>query len=93
MPNLSYKYYKNRFQTEFLYGDAKQHTGLTNYQARSENKLSFQFNLALSAINVAKVVHWLVLPKEKRKAFPMNDIKTMNHNTLLMQSFFYQVRH
>jgi hypothetical protein len=36
--------------------------------------------MSLSAINVAKVVHWLALPQEKRKAFSMNDIKTMNHN-------------
>ena len=85
---LILKYYQSRFQIEFLYRDAKQHTGLTDCQARSENKLKFQFNLALSAINVAKVVHWLALPKEKRKAFSMNDIKTMNHNALLIQRFF-----
>jgi len=85
---LILKYYQSRFQIEFLYRDAKQHTGLTDCQARSENKLKFQFNLALSAINVAKVVHWLALPTEKRKAFSMNDIKTMNHNALLIQSFF-----
>lgn len=85
---LILKYYQSRFQIEFLYRDAKQHTGLTDGQARSENKLNFQFNLALSAINIAKVVHWLALPKEKRKAFSMNDIKTMNHNTLLIQCFF-----
>jgi hypothetical protein len=85
---LILKYYQSRFQIEFLYRDAKQHTGLTDCQARSENKLNFQFNLALSVINVAKVVHWLALPKEKRKAFSMNDIKTINHNALLIQHFF-----
>lgn len=85
---LILKYYQSRFQIEFLYRDAKQHTGLTECQARSENKLNFQFNLALSAINIAKVTHWLNLPKEQRKAFSMNDIKTMNHNALLIQCFF-----
>jgi hypothetical protein len=85
---LILKYYQSRFQIEFLYRDAKQHTGLTDCQARSEKKLDFHFNMALSAINVAKVVHWLALPKEKRKAFSMNDIKTMNHNALLIQCFF-----
>ena len=85
---LILKYYQSRFQIEFLYRDAKQHTGLTHCQARSENKLNFQFNMALSAINIAKVIHWLALPIEKRKAFSMSDIKTMNHNTLLINRFF-----
>ena len=81
-------YYRSRFQIEFLYRDAKQHTGLNNCQARSENKLHFQFNAALSAINIAKAVHWISIPREQRKAFSMNDIKTMNHNALLLERFF-----
>ena len=81
-------YYQSRFQIEFLYRDGKQHTGLNDSQARSENKLHFQFNASLTSINIAKVVHWLSLPKEDRKAFSMSDIKTMNHNTLLLSRFF-----
>ena len=80
-------YYHNRFQIEFLYRDGKQHTGLDDSQARSENKLHFQFNASLTSINIAKVVHWLSLPMEDRKAFSMSDIKTMNHNTLLLKRF------
>jgi len=53
----------------------------------SENKLHFQFNASLTSINIAKVVHWLNLPREERKAFSMSDIKTMNHNTLLLARF------
>jgi hypothetical protein len=81
-------YYQSRYQIEFLYRDGKQHTGLNDSQARSENKLHFQFNASLTSINIAKVVHWLSLPKEERKAFSMADIKTMNHNTLLLNRFF-----
>ena len=80
-------YYQSRYQIEFLYRDGKQHTGLNDSQARSENKLHFQFNASLTSINIAKVVHWLSLPKEDRKAFSMSDIKTMNHNTLLLKRF------
>jgi hypothetical protein len=79
--------YQSRFQIEFLYRDGKQYTGLTNSQARSENKLNFHFNASLTAINIAKVEHWLSIPKEKRMAFSMTDIKTMNHNRLLLQRF------
>ncbi|SHI37409.1 hypothetical protein SAMN05444280_1561, partial [Tangfeifania diversioriginum] len=39
------------------------------------------------AINIAKVEHWLSQPKEARKPFSMTDIKTMNHNRLLLQRF------
>lgn len=82
------KYYHSRFQIEFLYRDGKQHTGLNDSQARSEHKLNFQFNASLTSINLAKINHWLNIPKEERKAFSMADIKTMNHNALLLQRFF-----
>ena len=79
--------YRIMFQIEFLYRDGKQHTGLTDSPARSENKLNFHFNAALTAINIAKVTHWLSTPKEARKPFSMTSIKTMNHNRLPLQRF------
>jgi hypothetical protein len=81
-------YYHSRFQIEFLYRDGKQHTGLNDSQARSENKLHFQFNASLTSINIAKAVHWLSIPKDQRCAFSMSDIKTMNHNILMLNRFF-----
>jgi hypothetical protein len=51
-------YYRSRFQIGFLYWDAKQYCGLTNCQARSENKPGFHFNAALTAVNIAKI-EWL----------------------------------
>ena len=80
-------YYKTRFQIEFVYRDAKQFTGLHNCQARSGNKLNFHFNASLTAINIAKVEHWLSIPKEIRPPFSMADVKTMYHNTLLLERF------
>jgi hypothetical protein len=87
-PNDVLQYYHSRFQIEFLYRDGKQHTGLNDSQARSENKLHFQFNASLTSINIAKAIHWLSIPKEKRGAFSMSDIKTMNHNILMLNRFF-----
>ena len=81
-------FYQSRFQIEFLYRDGKQHAGLNDCQARSENKLDFHFNASLTAINLAKAAHWLSIPKEKRKSFSMADVKTINHNTLLLDHFF-----
>lgn len=81
-------YYQARFQIEFPYRDGKQHTGLMHSQARSENKIHFQTNAALTAINIAKITHWFTLDKQERKTFSMTDIKTLNHNTLLLNRFF-----
>lgn len=51
------KIYRTRFQIEFLYRDAKQHTSLTKYEAMSKEKLDFHINASLTAINLAKVKH------------------------------------
>ena len=83
-----YNHYHNRFQIEFLYRDGKQHTGLTDCQARDTRKLNFHFNSALTAINIAKVAHWISEPKETRGAFSMANVKTMYHNMLLLNRFF-----
>jgi hypothetical protein len=87
-PNDVLLYYHSRFQIEFLYRDGKQHTGLNDSQARSENKLHFQFNASLTSINIAKAIHWLSIPKKERGTFSMADIKTMNHNILMLNRFF-----
>ena len=86
-PKLLMDYYRSRFQIEFIYRDAKQFTGLHDCQARSGNKLDFHFNTSLTSINIAKVTHWLSVPKETRPAFSMADIKTMYHNELLLNRF------
>jgi hypothetical protein len=82
------KYYKARFQEEFLFRDAKQFTGLNHCQARSANKLEYHWNCSLSAINIAKVQFYLSIPKQERKSFSMADAKTICHNQLLLDRFF-----
>lgn len=80
------RYYRSRFQIEFLYRDAKQHCGLTTCQARSENKLNFHFNAALTAVNLAKI-EWLNTRKSEDEQFSMSNIKTMYNNDLLLNLF------
>ena len=87
-PLLIIKYYRLRFQIEFLLRDAKQHSGLEECQARSENKLYFHFNMALSVVSVAKAALWLSLPKEKREAFSMRNIKLMYYNKIITERIF-----
>ena len=82
------KYYKLRFQIEFIYRDANQFTGLENCQARSEEKLYFHFNASLTAVSIAKSAHYLAIPKQQRESFSMADVKTIYHNQLLLERFF-----
>jgi hypothetical protein len=46
---------KARFQIEFLFRDAKQFTGLTDCQARSQAKLDLHFKASLTAVSLAKL--------------------------------------
>ena len=87
-PNLILQYYHLRFQIEFLIRDAKQHAGLEQCQARSENKLHFHFNMAFSTIGVAKAATWLYTPKEKRESFSMRNLKLLYYNKFLTERIF-----
>ena len=82
------KYYKLRFQIEFIYRDANQLTGLEHCQARSEEKLYFHMNTALTTVSIAKSVHYLSIQKDQREAFSMANVKTLYHNQLLLERFF-----
>jgi Transposase DDE domain len=73
-----YRYYKARFQIEFLFRDAKQFAGLSDCQARSKAKLDFHFNASLSAVTFAKLEarhqhgncdHVFSMASLKRRAF------------------------
>lgn len=77
------QYYRSRFQIEFLFRDAKQFTGLTTCQARSENKLNFHFNAALTAVNLAKS-DFLSKLSNAGKQFSMSDYKTHCNNALIL---------
>lgn len=49
------RYYKARFQIEFLFRDAKQHTGLCDCQATRQEALDFHFNASLAALNLLRL--------------------------------------
>jgi len=50
-------------------------------------KLNFHFNLAFTAVNLAKTKHWLTIPKQDRRTLSMADVKTVYHNQLLLDKF------
>jgi Transposase DDE domain len=82
-----WKYYQLRFQEEFLFRDAKQFLGLTHCQSRQKERLHFQVNFSLTIISLAKIVHWLTIPIEKRPPFSIQNIKTQYVNEHLLNKF------
>lgn len=82
------KYYRMRYQIEFLFRDGKQQSGLEDCQARDMKKLNFHFNMSLTNIGIAKVVHYLSIPIEQRGSFSLQDIKRLHHNKLIADLIF-----
>jgi hypothetical protein len=80
------RYYRSRFQIEFLYRDAKQHTGLCHCQGRSKEKLDFHWNAALTTVNLAKIHHRMDENFSKEN-FSMTNRKTLYYNVLLLERF------
>lgn len=85
-----YLFYKTRFQIEFLFRDAKQFVGLEHCQSRSESKLHFHFNTALTTVSLVKAIYHLNLPIEQRNSFSMADIKTQYFNEKIVDLIICQ---
>lgn len=83
-----YLYYHLRFQIELLFRDAKQYTGLTHCQGRSENKLSFHHNLSLTAVSLAKA-EFYAQAQNKGNPFSMADVQTVSFNQLYLEHIFH----
>ena len=82
------RYYKARFQMEFNFRDAKQFTGLTNCQARAEEKLHFHFNATLTAVNIGKGIVRKGIDKNRSIPISIWDVKTELSNHLLLNFIF-----
>jgi hypothetical protein len=87
-PEKILQYYRQRYQIEFLFRDAKNFAGLEDCQARSESKLHFHVNASLTTVSMAKVLHYLNVPKEERDSFSMTDVKVMYFNQFITDFIF-----
>ena len=81
-----YRYYKARFQIEFLFRDAKQFTGLCDCQARSEKALHSHFNASFAALNLIKWYDRQL--SQKRKPISIGSWKIRFFNELLIERIF-----
>jgi IS4 transposase len=83
-----YRYYKARFQIEFLFRDAKQFTGLNDCQARRQDSLDFHFNTALTVLNLAKVDAFESFAYDPDTPFSMATQKIVYFNEHLLAKVF-----
>lgn len=86
-----WRYYKARYQIEFIFRDAKQFTGLSDCQARGKDKLHFHINASISALNIAKVhslQQHLATPQAQNPfVFSMASYKRRALNEYLLEQF------
>jgi hypothetical protein len=80
------KYYRLRYQQEYLIRDGKQYTGLTHCQSRSATKMDSHVNFSLTALNVAKAEQGLA--DIAQNGFSIHDFKIKEHNTILIDRIF-----
>lgn len=86
-PVQIYLAYKARFQIEFIFRDAKQFTGLTDCQARDQQKLDFHFNASLTALNLAKWEQYQQRQPDENFVFSMASYKRRKLNQYLLERF------
>jgi hypothetical protein len=79
-------HYRSRFQMEFIFRDAKQFTGVNTCEARSQAKINFHTNVALTCVNLAKV-DWFSNKINHKLPFSMSDYKTQFNNELMINRF------
>jgi hypothetical protein len=79
-----YRYYQARFQIEFLFRDAKQATGLSDCQARDNEKLHFHFNASLTAVSLAKLEAQQQAGGQLREPFSIQSLQRRAFNSHLL---------
>jgi len=81
------RFYKARFQIEFLFRDAKQFVGLSDCQARCEISLDFHFNACMSALNMMKWESRKISQSETSPGCSISSIKRRNSDEYLLKRF------
>lgn len=86
MPALEIiEYYRLRFQIEFVYRDAKQHTALTTCQSPKQEAMHFHVNAAMTAINLAKTDLLKENGVDSEMVFSLSDYVQRKSNLLLAE--------
>jgi hypothetical protein len=85
------RYYKARFQIEFLFRDAKQYTGLMDCQARNKKAIQTHINASLSALNLLKLEDRRQKQTHQETVISIASWKRKKFNQHLMLRLFEQL--
>lgn len=85
------RFYKARFQIEFIFRDAKQFAGFSDCQARDQKALHFHFNAAVTAVNVARLLAQAAHRGQGKFVFSMGSLKQKYFNEHLLNLFIEQL--
>jgi hypothetical protein len=85
------RYYKARFQIEFIFRDAKQFAGFSDCQARDQQAMHFHFNASVTAVNVARLLAQAEDGGEGKFVFSMASLKQRYFNEHLLNLFIEQL--
>lgn len=75
------EYYRLRYQIEFVIRDAKQHTGLTHCQARSEEKIDFHLNMSIAGVGLLRLL-------AQKKGCSLHTYRREAYNRMLIGRLF-----
>ena len=84
-------YYKLRFQIEFLFRDAKQHTGLGDCQARKALAVQNGASASITALNLLKLEDRRESQTEDQTVISIESWKRRKANQQLMNLIFEQL--
>ena len=82
------EYYKSRFQIEFIFRDAKQHTGLTNCQSTNSKSMHTHLNTSFTALNLIKLEDRITSGIETQKIISIASWKRLKFNQRYMKLLF-----
>jgi len=82
-----FRFYKARFQIEFIFRDAKQFAGFSDCQARDREALHFHFNASVTLVNLARIIAQEEHPTDEKLVFSMSSIKQRFFNEHLLNLF------
>lgn len=85
------RFYKARFQIEFIFRDAKQFAGFSDCQARDQAALHFHFNASVTVVNVARLLAQAEQRTAAKFVFSMASIKQRFFNEHLLNLFIEQL--
>lgn len=81
--------YSSRFQIEFIFRDGKQFVGLTEFQARSKEKIHTHLNASATALLLTKIQEAEARSDtDERVPFSMQSHKRKNYNEMLVNLIF-----